>query len=149
MTWLELSQIATPIVAFGALALSTYNAVAQRRDRDRSLFVELSIGSHFDGYGPSGEMVLLLTAGNRSSSDITVTSCVLRVPGPFTVPFMQASLPQKLGGGDGLTEFLNLAELMAGMKEHGMDGRIFVRGIVKDATGREHRSRKAMMLDLS
>lgn len=149
MNWLELSQIATPIVAVGALALSTYNTVAQRRDRDRSLFVELSIGLHFDDFGPPGEMVLLLKAGNRSSSDITATSCSLRLPGPSTVPFMPTSLPQKLSNGDGFTEILNLAELKAGMRETGMDGSVSIRGILTDATGREHRSRKALLLTLS
>jgi hypothetical protein len=143
----DVNQTLTLSIAVAALALSAFNTIERRRSKTRGLDVSLGLGI---ATGLGVQTALVLRAGNRSSADITAIGCGLRLPGPRTALFVRLrEIPKRLASGDGLTEFEDLDVFKDALREQGLRGRVPIYGFVNDATGREHRARKPLMLDVA
>lgn len=98
------SVIITAIVAVYGAILSTFNTIANRRDKQQRLSVVLSNG--FLTYGPDiGPLMFFIEIANIGSKVVTINSINIKLPKGESVPIINifnpggASLPYTLEEG--------------------------------------------------
>lgn len=139
--------IVTALVALYGAVLSTLNFIAARREKRRSVTVELSLG--LLTWDPGSK--LLLTASNPGSLSVTLSSCGIRLPNGkqavFPIPNSNVRFPHELHGGKDCLVWTDAKEFAQVLREQGFSGRVKVRGFYRDQTGGLHTS-KATRFDL-
>jgi hypothetical protein len=140
-TW---ARVATPVIAGLALMLSTYNLYVQRRDLRPRLLIDAS--DVFSPLVPKGGSLVVLSVYN-SGRVVPVTLSELYIPLKNGEKFHWGDdspvgvsdptiLPQKIEPGEGISLYMNIADLKRAMQDAGYRGQAWVKVVAVDQPGR-------------
>jgi hypothetical protein len=145
------SDVGSPTAIIGAitgvcaLGLSIYNTVIEQRKTRTRVAIEVS----FAFTTKPVTTVVAVKGINMGQTDVNFTSCGLAVPGNQYVFFMRTRfLPKTVSARDSVYEVEDLNDIKVGLSDHGFSGKVEAFGFVDDATGRRHRSKKPLIIDL-
>lgn len=148
---MDTKDIFTLVVALYGAGLSTYVAIAQRRDKWPRVEAKLAYGFLTHAAGLSDTQILL-SAANVGHTSVTLSSGGLLLADGSQVLTLSHNtserLPQQLEPGKSLTMWFELRPLAAELASRGRSGKIKVRAKFIDQTSREYLS-KPMEIDVS
>lgn len=150
MAAIELKDIvALAIASYGAL-LSTFNFVQIIRKEQRRLVVTIRENFISSSDGKPGRTISIsIVVVNQSQRPIVVNEPQFRLPnGRFVVPShvygADADFPKRLEDGETTLAAIRNADLSASLRRHRYSGKVKIRPVCVDTTGREHRGKKLL-----
>ena len=149
--------IITALVAVYGAILSTFNIIANRRDKQQRLSVVLSNG--FLTYGPNvGPLMLFIEIANVGSKVVTINSINIKLPKGESVPIVNiinprgvslpVSLPYTLEESKSCSTGVEIEKLAKAIIQEGYSKKIKLHATVSSGAGKIYKSKKAWILNL-
>lgn len=134
--------ISALVACYGAV-LSTYNAIANWREKRRKVKVVVSHG--LPVYGSElGEASLIIGVQNHGFRPVRITNVTFGLPDKSSLMFkgieMDRPIPCELKDGETVRKMIEIQPLVELLVQRGHRGTILLRGIASDAVGSEYRS---------
>lgn len=145
MDWPTIGTIATVVTSVAAVLISTYTLYTQRKDKKRTIVVEVNISFLVYDAGVSAPVVMLLAKNfGQQVATLSVPGFLLpnKMHMTITHPRSTVKFPYELLPDKSCQVWLDLKEFAAQLKEEGYYGEITVTGFYRDLVGRMYKSKK-------
>jgi len=137
------------IVALYGAALSTYNAIQQRKEKKPSIKVSQGIGMITDAMGGLSDAMIVLTAANTGHIPVTLASAGLFLPNSQQMIFPPLALnvrfPYELVPGKSCRIYREATSIVKSIKEQQYNGKIDVVVFFQDEVGNTYKSKKTKL----
>ena len=145
--------IITALVAVYGAILSTFNTIANRRDKQQRLSVVLKNG--FLIYGPdTGPLMLFIEIANVGSKVVTIRGIDIKLPKGESVPILNifdprgTFLPYTLEEGKSCSTGVEIEKLVKAIIQEGYSKKIKLYVTVSSGAGKIYKSKKPWVLNL-
>jgi len=147
---LEWPTVTTALVALYGAILSSYNALAARKEKRPQVRVSVSFGVKVCGSpligGEAGPPLLFVEASNPGRRTVTLSSLGLLLAKKrqlFLDPHSEGMpFPYDLEPGKSYRMWVAASRLASWLKQEGLQGKVKLVGFYDDAVGNRYRSRK-------
>jgi len=131
------------LAAYGSL-LSSALAVIGWREKRRVLRVTASIGAPFPA--PEVHFMFLIEVVNPGHRPVTINNVGLVLPNKKELVLIDSGpylkLPRELKEGTSCSAMIPAKDILATLKEQGLNGTIFVHPYCRDALGKRHKGKR-------